>query len=66
MNVTFHHVQIIVIECPLAEACRLRRPLDDLAERLRREMRYGRDCETDSSAATVNPSADFHDTFQFN
>lgn len=43
MNVTVLQVQVVIIECSCAKACPLQSPLDDLAERLRREMRYGRD-----------------------
>jgi hypothetical protein len=43
MNVTVLQVQVVIIECPCARACPLQSPLDDLAERLRQEMRYGRD-----------------------
>jgi hypothetical protein len=67
MNINVFQVQIVFIECPFAHACRLRRPVDNLAERFRREMRHGRDyAPTDSSSANVNPSADFYDTFQYN
>jgi len=43
MNVTVLHLQIVILECPLAEVCRLRPPLDGLADRLRREMQHGRE-----------------------
>lgn len=55
MNVIVFQTQIIVLECPCAQTCRLRPPLDDLAERLRREMRHGRDYDrgpTDPLVAT--------------
>jgi hypothetical protein len=43
VNVTVLQVQIVIVECPCAKVCRLHTPPDELAERLRKEMRYGRD-----------------------
>jgi hypothetical protein len=43
MNIAIFHCQLISVECPCTKACRVRPPLDDLAERLRDEMRCGRD-----------------------
>lgn len=45
MNFTVLHVQIVIVECPCAKACQRRSPLDDLADQLRREMQFGRDCD---------------------
>ena len=35
--------RILAFECPRGERCRLQPPLDELAERLRKEMVFGRD-----------------------
>lgn len=64
MNVILIQVQMVVIACPCAKLCRLRSPLDGLAERLRREMRYGHDFRnqaTSSPTATIDPM-DFIET----
>ncbi len=42
MNINVLHVQIFLFDCPGAKPSPLQRPLDDLADRLRNEMRYGR------------------------
>ena len=67
MNVTVFHQQILLLMCPCAQTCRLRPHLDDLADRLRREMQYGRDY----SRGPIDPSVtdtmgEFHDSFQHN
>jgi hypothetical protein len=60
-------LQIVIFECPCAQVCRLRPPLDDLAERLRREMWHGRDPDpTDPSVVTIDTPAGFSDLFQHN
>jgi hypothetical protein len=65
VNVTI--LQIIFLECPCAKCCRLRPPLDELTERLRREVRHGRDCEpAEPSVVTVDTPAGFYDSFQCN
>jgi hypothetical protein len=43
VNITILQVQIVIIVCPCAQTCRVPSPLNDLAERLRSEMCYGRD-----------------------
>jgi hypothetical protein len=42
VNITILQVQIVIVECPCAKTCRVPSPLNDLAERLRNEMRFGR------------------------
>ena len=69
MNVTVFHVQLVFLDCPCAKTCRLRPPLDDLAERLHKEMRYGCDANrrpVDLSDVAVNMPAGFHESFQYN
>jgi hypothetical protein len=57
MNFIVLHVQIVIVECPCAQACRVRSPLDELAERLRNEMCYGRD----ANRRATNPSDAMND-----
>jgi hypothetical protein len=66
MTIAFYQVQIIVIECPFTQACRLRSPLEDILTRLRQEILYGRNDPADSPATSTDLSADFHDTFRRN
>ena len=55
MNVTILQFQIVIIECPRFRTCPMRTPLDDLADHLRQEMRFGRDAD--------RKPADAHRTF---
>ena len=69
MNVTVIQVQIVFLECPCAKTCRLRPPPDALAERLRKEMSYGRDVNrrpVDFPGVAVDMPAGFHESFQCN
>jgi len=43
MSIVALQVQIVAPCCPCSDACCSRSPLHELAERLRDEMRYGRD-----------------------
>ena len=67
MNVIVLQLQILIITCPCAEACPPRSPLDELVERLRREMQFGRDGGRDPNDpfnTTTNSAAYEH--FSFN
>ncbi len=45
MSISVTQVQIVIFACPCARACRLQPPPDELADRLRREVQQGRDCQ---------------------
>ena len=65
MNITVIQVQILIIERPCSNACRVQSPLDQLSERLRREMQFGRDHDRgpiDSFDTTINAAS--YDYFQ--
>lgn len=67
MNVIVLQLQILIITCPCAKACPARSPLDELAERLRREMQFGRDSGRDPNESfntTTKDTAFEH--FSFN
>ena len=64
MNVNVFHVQLVFLQCPWANLCRLRPPLDRLGDRLRREMRHGRDANrtpVDLPGVTIDMVTACHD-----
>ncbi len=43
MSMMAVRLEVVVVPCPCVQPCRGRSPLDESAERLRAEMRHGRD-----------------------
>lgn len=63
MNVTVIQVQLVVIEYPCDKTCRLQPPLDELADRLRREMQHGRECGPIHSHNVADDMASTYDAY---
>ena len=63
MNVKVFRIQIVFAECPCAEVCRLRPASGSLTDRLRKEMRHGRDANRtppDLPGVTLGMATAFH------